>query len=110
MLPSSTETAKLAATTPTAEEPPKKKRKGPKGPNPLSVKKKKPKQPEPAPKSAAKQDAERATNLGGKRKRVDEEQISLNPDAATSQGAKRKRRRKGASTAIGGDSALETGD
>ncbi|KIP12024.1 hypothetical protein PHLGIDRAFT_98791 [Phlebiopsis gigantea 11061_1 CR5-6] len=110
LLPSSTETAKLAATAPAAEGPPKKKRKGPKGPNPLSMKKKKPKQAESAPRPATK-DAEKSVNLGEKRKRVDDEQVSpAPPDAATSHGHKRKHRRKGVSNASGSIQTLETGE
>ncbi|KIY72135.1 Fcf1-domain-containing protein [Cylindrobasidium torrendii FP15055 ss-10] len=73
------------ALVPKSDEPPKKKRKGPKGPNPLSVKKKKPTPaPNPKPGEKRKRDAEE-----------DEARPSTNADPDhQSQGGKRKRRKK----------------
>ncbi|KAF8922370.1 Fcf1-domain-containing protein [Mucidula mucida] len=78
--------ADQALVGPKPEEPPRKKKKGPKGPNPLSVKKKK-----PAPTPSTKSQMTIMTWAG--------------PEGETSQvgsGRKRKRRRKGAT----GDTAL----
>ncbi|EKM60980.1 uncharacterized protein PHACADRAFT_247246 [Phanerochaete carnosa HHB-10118-sp] len=96
MLPSALETAKVAQSKP-AEEPPRKKRKGPKGPNPLSVKKKKVKRPPaPLPKRPATEDTDK---VGGKRKRVEAGQ-SEHANASSGSGHDRKRRRNGASTTV----------
>jgi len=85
--PSAPEIATLPSTAP--PEPPKKKRKGPKGPNPLSVKKKKPKPDIPTP-------AETMKQTGEKRKHVDDVGEGTVQSHTTEEngGHKRKRRRK----------------
>jgi len=99
MLPSASESAKVAQSKP-AEEPPRKKRKGPKGPNPLSVKKKAKQPSTPALKGATTEDTDKA---GGKRKRAEDGHSDhANPDASSGSGHKRKRHRKGTSTAVAG--------
>lgn len=86
--PTAPEAAKLPTTAPT--EPPRKKKKGPKGPNPLSVKKKKPK-PE-ASATAKKVQVESKADVGEKRKREDDDGESSAPHIEPT-GHKRKRRR-----------------
>ncbi|KAL4243483.1 PIN domain-like protein [Abortiporus biennis] len=91
LLPSASETSRLQ-TTPVQTEPPKKKKKGPKGPNPLSVKKKKP---------ATAQNNE--VSSGAKRKRDNDEggeDHAEKVSEAAHSGHKRKRRRKGAVSAV----------
>jgi U3 small nucleolar RNA-associated protein 23 len=90
--PSESELAKFPASVQQIE-PPKMRKRGPKGPNPLSVKKKKPAVPQPAqprPKS-------NSISIGSKRE-LDDEQDAVQPSAETDQapgsGHKRKRRRK----------------
>ncbi|KAF9651513.1 hypothetical protein BDM02DRAFT_3110629 [Thelephora ganbajun] len=90
--PAKSELVKLP-TSAQQPEPPKKKRRGPKGPNPLSVKKKKPVVSQPDQPNLVTDH----TPLGTKRKREDE-QGGVEASAETSQapggGHKRKRRRK----------------
>ncbi|KAI0651775.1 Fcf1-domain-containing protein [Trametes meyenii] len=89
--PSAPETAALPAA---AEEPSRKKKKGPKGPNPLSVKKKKPKA-EGTVRSKNKEGEDAKEQAGEKRKRVDEGEMSASPTMTLeATGHKRKRRRK----------------
>ena len=92
--PSTSEKSKILSQEQPSNEPPRKKRKGPKGPNPLSVKKKKPKvstQP-----IAGKKDAD-TSRAGEKRQRDDEEHQTAPEDRPNPEGSghKRKRRRKG---------------
>ena len=87
--PSAPEAAKLPTAAPS--EPPKKKKKGPKGPNPLSVKKKKPK---PSDSATKMKDSSVMKALGEKRKRDDEDDVQPSTTASEDVGQKRKRRRK----------------
>lgn len=89
--PSAPELASLPSTS-TIVEPPRKKKKGPKGPNPLSVKKKKskPDQSASAPRKSGSQEME----AGAKRKRDDVNEVGEHPSVEGSNGHKRKRRRK----------------
>jgi len=90
--PSESELAKLPASV-QQTEPPKMRKRGPKGPNPLSVKKKKPTVPQPTqPKPKSK-----SIPTGSKRKLDDEPddvQASAENDQDPGGGHKRKRRRK----------------
>lgn len=103
LLPSASEMARLQTTAPT-EEPPRKKRKGPKGPNPLSVKKKKAVQPAAsAPKAAPTKGNEKISHTGEKRKRPEHDAAEpTHLDEASKPGRKRKRRRKVANMAAEG--------
>ena len=89
--PIESELAKLPASVQQAE-PPKMRKRGPKGPNPLSVKKKKPIVPKPAqpkPKS-------NPVPIGSKRKLEDEQdgiEVSAETTQAPGGGHKRKRRK-----------------
>ncbi|KAI0724472.1 Fcf1-domain-containing protein [Cerioporus squamosus] len=86
--PTAPEAAKLPTTAPT--EPPRKKKKGPKGPNPLSVKKKKPNA------AATTKDAPPAKSkaeVGEKRRREDGD-VDSSSTHMEGTGHKRKRRRK----------------
>ncbi|KAH9857848.1 Fcf1-domain-containing protein [Lenzites betulinus] len=89
LLPSGSEAATLPA-APT-QEPPKKRKKGPKGPNPLSVKKKKSQTEGSTKKSAG--EAPRA-QVGEKRKRDVEAEPSVPTSIPEDSGHKRKRRRR----------------
>ena len=80
---------KLTSVTSAPAEPPRKKKKGPKGPNPLSVKKKKPKPGATVPK----QSGDSVAQAGEKRKRHDGDDDSATPKLEGS-GHKRKRRTK----------------
>ncbi|KAI0778105.1 PIN domain-like protein [Trametes elegans] len=100
--PSAPEAAKLPARAPT--EPPRKKKKGPKGPNPLSVKKKKTQTESGKPVKSADSQAS-----GEKRKREEETDANHSAQRSEGTGHKRKRRRKhGAGSA--GDAGREAGD
>jgi U3 small nucleolar RNA-associated protein 23 len=86
--PDDSELAKLSTSSVQQTELPRKKKRGPKGPNPLSVKKKKPAIPQPAqPKPESK-----PNSIGVKRKSGDEAPAGIGQ--ASGGGHKRKRRRK----------------
>ena len=88
--PTAPEAEKLPSTS-TPVDPPRKKKKGPKGPNPLSVKKKKPKADTSAPPNSS----ETKAMVGEKRRRDDDgadNPVSQTEGAASTH--KRKRRRK----------------
>jgi U3 small nucleolar RNA-associated protein 23 len=104
LLPSISEATQLAAVAPPSEEPPRKKRKGPKGPNPLSVKSKKTMPSEKAiSKSASVRLTGKVANTGEKRKHVADDEVE---DGGRNTGHKRKRRRKTAPAAsVRGDNA-----
>lgn len=101
LMPSVTELAQIASTSKIEDVPPKKKRKGPKGPNPLSVKKKQKDAPSGAAKPKKPHDP--LQKVGEKRKRDED----VRPEGAEGRegfdeptsGHKRKRRRKAASAA-----------
>ena len=86
---------KLTSVASAPAEPPRKKKKGPKGPNPLSVKKKKPKPGATVPK----QSADSVVQAGEKRKRHDVDDDSTAHKLEGS-GHKRKRRRKHAGQSV----------
>ncbi|KAI0762909.1 PIN domain-like protein [Fomes fomentarius] len=91
--PTAPEAAKLPLAAP--EEPPRKKKRGPKGPNPLSVKKKKSKPGDTTLKKSRDQDAV----TGQKRKRdVDEDREGPSATQLPESGHKRKRKRKQSAT------------
>ncbi|KZT06891.1 uncharacterized protein LAESUDRAFT_652645 [Laetiporus sulphureus 93-53] len=99
--PSAPEIAGLPSTT--ATEPPKKKKKGPKGPNPLSVKKKKPKSEQLSSHNERRTPfASEQSRMSGKRKR-DEPNINTDKDHKTkdeSIRARKRRRRRGNQSGI----------
>jgi len=100
-MPSTSETKHLSSMEAGPSEPPRKKRKGPKGPNPLSVKKKIPK-PTPAP---AKDAGAKVPETGTTRIRTED---GNNDDAAghdhndvgTAQGGRKRKRRRQSNTDV----------
>ncbi|KAI0669979.1 Fcf1-domain-containing protein [Trametes maxima] len=90
-----------SATLPTSgvEDPPRKKKKGPKGPNPLSVKKKKPKTDAAKPSKKEESD-DTKPQVGEKRKRADDVEAPASTEVRSeTTGHRRRRRRKHASNA-----------
>lgn len=108
MLPTAPETIALTALdgTKVDSEPPKKKKKGPKGPNPLSVKKKKVSETSQGRNSErSKPGHERSTKVGQKRKRDEEHDARIShpeeetrPGLEEGGGHRRRRRRKNATS------------
>ncbi|PCH33571.1 Fcf1-domain-containing protein [Wolfiporia cocos MD-104 SS10] len=104
--PSAPELAKLPSTA--AAEPPKKKKKGPKGPNPLSVKKKKAKVDQPTSKEK-KSSKDEHVRVGEKRRRDEDTEEPKTP-ATEGSGHKRKRRRKTHNSTTPAAAAADVGD
>lgn len=111
LMPADSELAQIASTSKVDDPPPKKRRKGPKGPNPLSIKKKQKDIISGSLKPKKSHDtAQVSQKVGEKRKRSDDLEETKGKEGSAvepTSGHKRKRRRKGAIAPIHGAPAIE---